>query len=56
MSSQPSIPIIDIAGLITGHPEGEREVARLVGRACRDIGFFLHHRVHFETHALQQIL
>jgi isopenicillin N synthase-like dioxygenase len=40
MTSQPSIPIIDIAGLIAGHPQGEREVARLVGRACRDIGFF----------------
>jgi isopenicillin N synthase-like dioxygenase len=40
-TQQPSaIPVIDIAPLLAGKPDGEREVARLVGRACREIGFF----------------
>ena len=35
-----AIPVIDIAPLVAGDPSGEREVARLVGSACRGIGFF----------------
>src|SRR3954447_10961412 len=40
MNSPASIPIIDIAPLLAGDADGERNVAREVGRACRDIGFF----------------
>ncbi len=35
------IPIIDIAPFLAGSPEGKRQVAREVGRACEEIGFFL---------------
>jgi isopenicillin N synthase-like dioxygenase len=35
-----NIPVIDIAPLLAGGMGGAREVARLTGRACRDIGFF----------------
>ncbi len=35
-----AIPVIDVAPLVAGDPAGEREVARLVGSACREIGFF----------------
>jgi isopenicillin N synthase-like dioxygenase len=38
--SATSIPIIDIAALISGGGVGEQEVARLIGQACRGIGFF----------------
>jgi isopenicillin N synthase-like dioxygenase len=37
---QAPIPVIDIAPLVVGDPAGEGEVARLVGSACRGIGFF----------------
>jgi isopenicillin N synthase-like dioxygenase len=40
MPSSAAIPIIDIAPLVAGDPAGEREVARLIGSACRDVGFF----------------
>jgi isopenicillin N synthase-like dioxygenase len=35
-----SIPVIDIAPLIAEDAEGERDVARRIGEACRGIGFF----------------
>jgi isopenicillin N synthase-like dioxygenase len=35
------IPIIDIAPFLAGSPEGKRQVAREVGRACEEIGFIL---------------
>lgn len=34
------IPVIDIAPLLSGDPDGARETARRVGHACREIGFF----------------
>jgi len=40
MTASPAIPIIDIAPLVAGDPAGEREVAGLIGSACRGIGFF----------------
>lgn len=40
MSDGPSIPIIDVAPLIDGRPGGEAAVARRIGQACREIGFF----------------
>jgi isopenicillin N synthase-like dioxygenase len=40
MPAAPAIPIIDIAPLVAGDPAGEREVAGLIGDACRGIGFF----------------
>jgi isopenicillin N synthase-like dioxygenase len=40
MTTTSEIPIIDIAPLVAGDPAGEREVARLIGTACRRIGFF----------------
>lgn len=35
-----AIPVIDVAPLLAGPPEQERAVARTLGDACRDIGFF----------------
>jgi len=40
MSPASSIPILDIAALLAGTPADEEAVARSIGRACRDIGFF----------------
>jgi isopenicillin N synthase-like dioxygenase len=34
------IPVIDVARLLAGGPQGAAAVAAEVGRACRDIGFF----------------
>lgn len=34
------IPLIDVAPLRGADPEAKREVARALGRACREIGFF----------------
>src|SRR5438477_12909461 len=39
-SSDNLIPVIDISRLAAGEPAGEREVARVIGEACRGIGFF----------------
>jgi isopenicillin N synthase-like dioxygenase len=36
----PDLPVIDIAPLLEGSPEGAREVARRIGDACRSVGFF----------------
>jgi isopenicillin N synthase-like dioxygenase len=36
-----ALPVIDIAPLVEGKPEGERRVAAEIGAACRGIGFFL---------------
>jgi isopenicillin N synthase-like dioxygenase len=35
-----TVPIIDAAPFLSGSPEGKRETAARVGRACEDIGFF----------------
>jgi isopenicillin N synthase-like dioxygenase len=35
-----AIPVIDIAPLVNGSPEQAQAVARALGRACRDVGFF----------------
>ena len=40
MPASPSIPLIDISPLVDGDAGGEREVAALIGSACREIGFF----------------
>lgn len=34
-----AVPVIDIAPFLEGSPEGKRQVAEQVGRACEDIGF-----------------
>lgn len=34
-----TVPVIDIAPYLEGTPEGKRQVAEEVGRACEDIGF-----------------
>ncbi|WP_196941837.1 isopenicillin N synthase family dioxygenase [Pseudooceanicola algae] len=36
-----SVPVIDIAPFLGGTPEGKRDVADQVRRACEEIGFFL---------------
>jgi isopenicillin N synthase-like dioxygenase len=35
-----AIPVIDVTPLLAGSPEQERVVARALGDACRDVGFF----------------
>lgn len=35
-----AIPVIDVAPLLNGSLEGANAVARELGRACRDVGFF----------------
>ena len=35
-----AIPVIDIAPLVDGSPEQAQAVARELGRACREVGFF----------------
>lgn len=35
-----TVPVIDVAPFLAGHPEGLEEVARQIGRACEEIGFF----------------
>ena len=40
MTADGDLPVIDIAALLDGRPDGEAAVARALGRACRDIGFF----------------
>jgi len=34
------IPVIDVAPFLAGTPAGKRAVARAIGRACEEIGFF----------------
>lgn len=34
-----TVPVIDIAPFLAGTPEGKRQVAEQIGRACEDIGF-----------------
>ncbi|TYC60640.1 isopenicillin N synthase family oxygenase [Rhodobacterales bacterium] len=38
--SEPDLPVIDLAPLISGEPDGVARVAGDLGRAARDIGFF----------------
>ncbi len=40
MTQDAAIPLIDVAPLMAGSPDGEADVGRKLGRACRDIGFF----------------
>lgn len=40
MTQDAAIPVIDVAPLLGGGPEGEAKVGRELGQACRDIGFF----------------
>ena len=35
-----TIPVIDVAPLITGSPAQAQDVAKALGNACRDVGFF----------------
>ena len=35
-----AIPVIDVAPLVVGSTEQAHAVARALGRACRDVGFF----------------
>ena len=35
------VPVIDIAPYLAGTPEGKRRVAEQLGRACREIGFYV---------------
>lgn len=35
------VPVIDIAPYLAGTPEGKRSVAEQIGRACREIGFYV---------------
>ncbi len=35
------IPVIDIAPYFAGTPEGKRQVAEQLGRACREVGFYV---------------
>ncbi|CAL1371370.1 unnamed protein product [Linum trigynum] len=35
------VPLIDLAGFLSGDPEATKEAAKLVGDACREHGFFL---------------
>jgi isopenicillin N synthase-like dioxygenase len=39
--SAPAIPIIDIASLLGDNREEKIATAMLIGKACRDIGFFV---------------
>ena len=39
-ATEAAIPVIDIASLVTGSRAGEIEIARRLGEACRNIGFF----------------
>lgn len=36
----PTLPLIDIAGLASPHADERRRVARAIGVACREVGFF----------------
>jgi isopenicillin N synthase-like dioxygenase len=35
-----AIPVIDVAPLVSGSAEGAQAVAKALGQACRDVGFF----------------
>ena len=35
-----AIPIIDLAPLVNGSPEQAQAVAKTLGTACREVGFF----------------
>src|SRR5882757_6997012 len=35
-----AIPVIDVAALLDGSPQQARDVAKALGAACRDVGFF----------------
>jgi isopenicillin N synthase-like dioxygenase len=35
------VPVIDIAPYLAGTPEGKRRVAEELGRACREVGFYV---------------
>ena len=35
------VPVIDIASYFSGTPEGKHRVAQQIGRACREVGFYV---------------
>lgn len=35
------VPVIDIAPYLAGTPKGKRRVAAELGRACREVGFYV---------------
>jgi isopenicillin N synthase-like dioxygenase len=35
------VPVIDIAPYLAGTPEGKRRVVQQIGRACREVGFYV---------------
>src|SRR5882757_7125613 len=41
MSSDNFVPVIDVAPYFSGAPDGKRRVADQIGRACREIGFYV---------------
>jgi isopenicillin N synthase-like dioxygenase len=41
MSSDNFVPVIDIAPYFAGTPDGKRRVADQIGRACREVGFYV---------------
>jgi isopenicillin N synthase-like dioxygenase len=40
MTTGTAVPVVDLAPLLSGNPEGKRRVAQSVGAACTEIGFF----------------
>ena len=40
-SSKSFIPVIDMAPYLAGTPEGKRQVATQLDRACREVGFYI---------------
>jgi isopenicillin N synthase-like dioxygenase len=41
MTSDNFVPVIDIAPYFSGAPDGKRRVADQLGRACREVGFYV---------------
>jgi isopenicillin N synthase-like dioxygenase len=41
MSSENFVPVIDLAPYFSGTPDGKRRVAGHIGRACREVGFYV---------------
>jgi len=41
MSSDNFVPVIDVAPYFSGAPDGKRRVADQLGRACREVGFYV---------------
>src|SRR3979409_2367850 len=41
MSSDNFVPVIDVAPYFSGAPDGKRRGADQLGRACREVGFYV---------------